>query len=239
MVDKHPILINKIYELVYEKEKFNIDLSLLSLNFTTCALDNRESFIYRESNEFSSSYLSLFKPVCSGIYDNYKIVNSFSTLISPDINNANQDYKKWRAYLFLLHMSIKAFVENNDLEVNTSFLHWPKIKVKTLLRTLKYVDSSNELNYRNDSFKTMEELSNFFNSTSELICENNSNEVVKRCVYDFLADLLFEAITYSSSIISDYKVRKFIQKEIVWINFIVVVVLFMMIITLFCQKLMI
>ncbi|EKG9565970.1 hypothetical protein O5P60_004861 [Vibrio parahaemolyticus] len=76
MVDKHPILFNKIYELAYKNKKFNMDLNLFAMNFITCALDNRESFVYRESDDFSSSYLSIFKPVCSGVYDNYKIINN-------------------------------------------------------------------------------------------------------------------------------------------------------------------
>ncbi|XDF80091.1 hypothetical protein AAFX60_017080 [Aliivibrio fischeri] len=216
MLDKHPILFSKIYELANEKEKFNMDLGLLSMNFITCALDNRESFIYRESNEFSSSYFSIFKPICSGIYDNYKIVNNYSFLLTPDINDADQDYEKWRAYLFLLNMSIKAFLESSDVDESTSFLHWPKFTVQSIFHSLKYIDSSNELNYRHDSFKTMQELSNFFNSTSKLTCAINVNGVSKRYVDDFLSCLLFEAITYASNISSDYKVRKFIQKRIVW-----------------------
>ena len=62
----------------------------------------------------------------------------------------------------------------------------------------------------------MKELSNFFDSTSEFIRENNVNEVAKCHVYDFLSYLLFEAIKYASSITSDYKVRRFIQQKIVW-----------------------
>lgn len=222
MVDKHPILFNEIFKLLVEKGKFNMSLGLFSINFVTSALDNKESFIYRENDEFLSNYLSTYQPICRGIYDNYKVISNYKWLLAPDIYYDNKDHKKWRAYFSLLSMSIKSYLnydrESTHLDIAPNFLHFPKITVCSISKALRCIEPADILDYNHDSFKMIKELSNFFNSISrELVDTAFVNK--KYYIHEFISQTLFEIITEASKINnfkSNLKIRRFIQKRLIW-----------------------
>ncbi|WP_322864419.1 hypothetical protein [Aeromonas allosaccharophila] len=221
IVDKHPMLFNEIFKRLVEKDKFNMSMGLFSINFVTSALDNKESFVYRENDEFLSNYFSTYQPVCRDIYDNYKVISNYHWLLTPDIIYDNKDNKKWRAYFSLLSMSIKSYL-NYDRNIThpdiiPNFLHWPKNTVCSISKTLRCIEPADILDYNHDSFKMIKELSNFFNSISRELADTAFVNK-KYYIHDFISQVLFAMITEASTnnnLKSNLKIRRFIQKRLI------------------------
>ncbi|MGC9535235.1 hypothetical protein, partial [Vibrio atlanticus] len=217
MAREQPLLFRDMFLSIYKLDKFNLNIGSLTINFVSSSLEYERSFVYRENDCFNSNYFSKMKPICTPVFNNYEIIDSYQGLITPDSDNSLWGQKTWGVYFSLLEMAIDSFVKYKFHHISPSFLHWPRFFIVRILskKSLRLINQ--DVNYMHPFRKRIECLSAFVDNVILGIDDGNIHESHKFYVKDFIAQVVYEVI---ESAALDFNTATpdflYIKKQLVW-----------------------
>jgi len=121
VVSASPVTAQVIFEDAAAEGKFYIPIGQFARNITSEAVAQKGSFLYEESEGYTTGLLGYLKPVTHAVYGNSGLVEALATNgISPlDVNFEEQwawDAKQWEAYCRATLITLKDNLENGSSE---------------------------------------------------------------------------------------------------------------------------
>lgn len=119
IVASSPVTAQALFEEMVALSKFNIPIGQFSRNISSEAIAQKGSFLYEESDGYTSGYLGYLKPVTKAVYGNNALVRALAgTGISPlDVDyqeRSKWDATQWEAYCRATLITFEAFLESGD-----------------------------------------------------------------------------------------------------------------------------
>ena len=109
MLKNAPQTVVSIFDMAIEHNKFDANLETLGRNLFNEALLDPQSFIYNESDSYSSGLLGDIQPLRQTLYSNYQLVESVGGLLDIDFD-AKLDNNAWRGYMGLVLTATQAYI---------------------------------------------------------------------------------------------------------------------------------
>lgn len=93
-----------------ELEKYDIGIETFGQNLVAEALDNRDSFLFHETEGYQTGFMGYLKPLSSAIFANYRLVEDVGSLLDPWWDT-KWDASQWRAYCRITLLTFKSYMD--------------------------------------------------------------------------------------------------------------------------------
>lgn len=141
MSSSSPTTVLIIYQSIAKAKKYNNEILVLTKNIINESINNENSFIYHEENEYESGLIGVIKPISSAIFSNFDLMEEMRGFVQP---NSSSEYdwknKQWKAYL----QTITIILENYHPEKHGKH-------PKSLTIALEYIRSATSGIYKLNS----------------------------------------------------------------------------------------
>lgn len=219
-----------------DAKKFNIPFGPFARNISAEAIANKDSFIYHESDGFTSGLLGYLKPFSHTIYGEYELVEGLadqdgSPLDIDYLDMAKWDSTEWEAYCRLTLVTLKSYLHSSYFKNNNHSyaIHRAFTNIRNSVQDTYKLNNVGEDYYTTDIYKRLSVAVHFLNDAVTLIDElENPPNVISlrkrkdrfgRSIYDTIAANMCELIYAASSISKDADKCWDIHHNMVWSNF--------------------
>ena len=215
---------------IEKQKKYRLRIQSFCQNFSSEAINYRDSFIYHETTGYESGLIGHIKPLSSAIYSNYALVDVQDDLLDMDSRaQENWDAEQWSAYCRIVLMSFSDYLERG-WGGHSVVLHRARGRIGRIANELYKLDGVDALSYRDDINEKLRLILSFISDSVELMKDKNlpSDFQLKRkkprdlrfeTIYDHLADLIFEVLCQASQVRSPRGTSWWVQHNTVWIHF--------------------
>ncbi|MDQ3776238.1 MAG: hypothetical protein M3461_18720 [Pseudomonadota bacterium] len=113
IVKSSPITALAFFQEIGSTKKYGVPIEIFAKNITNEALENKDSFLFHESEGYHSGLIGYHKPLSQAMYANYKMVEAIGTLLDPDISGKIKwGALQWEAYCRIVLMTFRNYVEH-------------------------------------------------------------------------------------------------------------------------------
>lgn len=211
---------------ITEQSKYGINVGAFARNVVGQALINKNSFIYHEVNEHETGLIGGARPVTQTIFSDRKIVEKINTLFDQGYKAVwSWDSEQWEAYCRVLLVSFEASMGLGIWNRHPYFL-------RAIDRVINSLSSFHRLDgvagsWERDEAKRLSVVINFLMQCIEVVNSvpvpegiafrlPKENPYQYKTIYDDLAEALFEAIFYVSSVRAPWWECWNYQHNMVW-----------------------
>ena len=99
-----------IVEEILRTKKYDIPISLFINNFVCESIENKNSFLYKETNMIDSGIIGYDKPLSQALFSNYEMAKEIETTLTlRPLENHKWDNDQWKAYLRIVSITLEGF----------------------------------------------------------------------------------------------------------------------------------
>ena len=99
-----------IVEEIRRTKKYDIPISLFINNFVCESIENKNSFLYKETNMIDSGIIGYDKPLSQALFSNYEMAKEIETTLTlRPLENHKWDNDQWKAYLRIVSITLEGF----------------------------------------------------------------------------------------------------------------------------------
>lgn len=99
-----------IVEEIRRTKKYDIPISLFINNFVCESIENKNSFLYKETNMIDSGIIGYDKPLSQALFSNYEMAKEIETTLTlRPLENHKWDNEQWKAYLRIVSITLEGF----------------------------------------------------------------------------------------------------------------------------------
>lgn len=163
-----------IFQEIHATKKYKIPIGLFINNFVCESIENKKSFLYKETNMLESGITGYDKPLSKALFSSYEMTKEIETTLTlKPLDNNKWDNDQWNAYLRIVYMTLSGFSPEmhgpSSLAINRAL--WRVIRstnnVHTLNSDLAY---SNE----NEQFERVRMVIKFIEACIEDLSKKNT-----------------------------------------------------------------
>lgn len=212
MSSSSPATVLKIYQSISKTKKYNNEILVLTKNIINESINNENSFIYHEENEYESGLIGGTKPISSAIFSNFDLMEEMRGFVQP---NSSSEYdwknKQWKAYL----QTITIILENYHPEKHGKHPHSLTIAldyIRSATSGIYKLNSNPDVSYRNEYIERTNLVVDFIGNTTLILNKKKIPNGVKirvrnkpnpnlpispidRSIYDEVARAIFNILT--------------------------------------------
>jgi len=229
IVAASPVTAQAFFEEMTSANKFDVPIGQFARNISSEAVAQKGSFLYDESEGYSSGLLGYLKPVSKAVYGNYALVEALaSNVASPlDIDFEEQwawDAKQWEAYCRATLFTLKDYLEKGYGSQNSYALNRAMDDIESAFRDLYKLNDAPDA-YGSDIYDRLRVAAEFVKDAIDLIDKQPNPPIPLRRIregtypkniYDYLALLIFNMCFAASTIKSPPETCWTIHHNIVW-----------------------
>ena len=211
-------------------DKYRIPVDIFSKNITEAALNNKDSFLYHESEGYKTGTLGYIKPLSQTLYGDYRTLESIGSLLDLDfINKRDWDAPTWEAYcritLIAIRGQMEAKVWSHSYSIYRALGH-----IESMSRDLFKLNGQENLDYYDETNERLRVVTQFIEDGLKMLDGFEVPEWVSKrkrdrkigggsTVLDYFAKLMEEVIEGASSVLTPFSTNWWIQYNEVWSSF--------------------
>ena len=220
----------RFFEEIEKQKKYRLRIQSFSQNFSTEAIDYRDSFIYHETSGYDSGLIGHIKPLSNAIYSNYTLVDVQDNLLDMDYRaQEDWDAHQWHAYCRIVLMAFSGYV-GRDLHVHSFVLHRARGRIENLANELYKLNGVDEFSFRDGVSEKLRTVLSFIEKSVEMLkgktlpshfrLRHHSHPNLRNLtVYDDLAKMIFQVMCEASQVRGPRGTCWWIQHNTVWTHF--------------------
>lgn len=215
---------------IEKQEKYRLRIQSFCQNFSSEAINYRDSFIYHETTFYESGLIGDIKPLSNAIYSNYALVDVQDDLLDIDYRaQENWDAEQWGAYCRIVLMTFSDYIER-CWGGHSVVLHRARGRIVNIVNELYKLNGVNELSFRDGIYEKLRIVLNFISDSVEMLkgktLPNNFQlkqsklpNLRHHTVYDHFAEMIFEVLCHASQVRNPRDTNRWIQHNTVWVHF--------------------
>lgn len=216
-----------IFGDINKKNKFNIEIQQFAKNLMIEGINNKESFLYRESDSSTSGFLGNYKPLSRAMLSNYKLVETIGSLFDYEVFPSLDKLKNSHldAYCRAALIVIESYVAKHMLEHSiTLYEIFDGIKKST--HDLYIINGNENISFWNDSIQREITAINFIRKALQILeaYKIDKNFIFSRCRKDisphdlfyYLTEAFFQMICDAASVKSPWNLCWSVQFQNLW-----------------------
>lgn len=96
-------------------KKYNVQIRTFAKNVLNEAIENKNSFLFHETNGYDSGLIGYLKPLSQAMFSDYDLVESVGTLLDPDYEYVRKwDKDQWEAYCRVVLLVIAGYIKAKE-----------------------------------------------------------------------------------------------------------------------------
>jgi hypothetical protein len=229
IVAASPVTAEALFEEMESARKYDIPIGQFARNISTEAIAQKGSFLYDESEGYSSGLLGYLKPVSKAVYGNYELVEALANHYgSPlDIDYAQRgvwDAEQWEAYCRATLLTLEGFLAKSWGSGDSYALNRAMHNIESAFQDLYKLNDAPD-NYETDIYARFRVAVEFVKNAVALIDKlPNPPKALRRIregtypknIYDHLALLIFHMCFAASTVKSPPDICWSIQYVTLW-----------------------
>ncbi len=226
IVDSSPGTALAMFDEIGKSKKYGIQIKIFAKNIVTEALENKNSFLFHETEVYESGLIGYHRPLSQAMFSNYRMVEVIGTLLDPGFRSQGKwDAAQWKAYCRIVLMVFRDYVEHEF--GNHSFtLYNAKYCIEHAVSDLYKIDGLTGSVSDNDVYERLWIVVEFIKDAIEILDKkgvpkwlHKTSRKDKRgegTFYDHLASMIFEVIFHASAVRSPINLCWGVQHNSVW-----------------------
>lgn len=226
IVGSAPATALAIFQDVAFTRKFRLPIETFAKNIVLEAMDNRDSFIFHESDGYHTGLLGYHKPLTKVMFGNYEMVEEIRTLLDPDgVKMMGWGPHQWEAYGRVALLAIKDLAAHESF-YNSHILFRVKGHLSSAVRDLYKLDGVESIEWGNEPWSKLRVVVKFLKDAIEELDRHKVPAGVRlrskehdrnfESVYDQIAELIFEIVFASAQVTSPRSTCWSIQHNSLW-----------------------
>jgi hypothetical protein len=226
IVDSSPGTALAVFDEIGKSRKYGIQVKIFARNIVTEALENKNSFLFHESEGYESGLIGYQRPLSQAMFSNYKMVEVIGTLLEPDYRSQwKWDAEQWKAYCRVVLMVFRDYVEQ-EFGNHSVALYRTKSSIEHAVYDLYKIDGATDNVWDSDVLERLRVVVEFIKDAIEILDKkgvpkwlNIKSRKEKRALgtfYDHLASMIVEVIFHASAVRSPIHLCWMIQHNSVW-----------------------
>jgi hypothetical protein len=229
IVATSPVTALAFFEEMTTRNKFNIPIGQFAKNISSEAIAQKDSFLYGESEGYTSGLLGYLKPVSTAIYGNFDLVEALAVNhISPLSINFKERWKwdseQWEAYCRATLLTLKDYLVKKSSPYSAYSIFNALSDMEDAMLDIHTLNGLNST-YDTEISEKLSTIVHFVKDAIELINTQTTTEVPLRTVrknthnkniYDEFASLIFEICFNAATINSPQDTCWNIHYNVVW-----------------------
>lgn len=215
----------ELFRSMSQTERYGIAAGVFSKNLVSAAIENKDSFLYHETEGYDTGLFGYHKPLSEAMFGNYNLVNAVDTMFDVSFESSTKwDADRLDTYCRILLITIKDYVKSDFWSHSTSLYRAMRTieHSTTDLYTLDGSDSS----WDSDPYQRLRKTVNFIGEATQILDEQGipkglplrvrDENYHSETLFDHLAKLLFEVIANAASVRSPSGNCWIIQHNAIW-----------------------
>ncbi len=215
---------------IEKQKKYRLRIQSFSQNFSSEAVNYRDSFLYHETSGYESGLIGHIKPLSSAIYSNYALVDVQDDLLDMDYKaQENWDAEQWSAYCRIVLMTFSDYI-GSGWSGHSVVLYRARGRIANIVNELNKLNGVNELSFRDGIYEKLRLVLTFISDSVEMLkgktlpynfklkqskLQNHRNHTV----YDHFAEIIFDILCHASQVRNPRDTSWWIQHNTVWTHF--------------------
>lgn len=206
-------------------KRFGVPVDIFGRNLVSEALNNRDSFLFTETEGYETGLLGFHKPLTQAMFSDFGLVEGVGSLLDLDWKQARDlDPTQWEAYCRILLMAFLTYVERKAPE-HSVVIYRALQELKHATWDLYKLDGKTE-DWDRPSWQKLHVVVRFIEDALKALDSLGRPSGVglrlrrvgspRRDIYDALADLLFEVIWDAAAVRSPVDLCWSIQHKSLW-----------------------
>ena len=224
IVDSSPGTALAVFREVSDTKKYGVPIETFAHNIVNEALENKNSFLYHETEGYESGLIGHHKPLSQAMFSNHKMVEVIGRLLDPE-DMWNWDSEKWKAYCRVVLLTFEDYVESEFC--NHSFvLYRAKGYIENAVIDLHKINGTSTAAWENDAVKKLRIAVSFVKDAVEILDKKGPPDHIRlrirekhrneQTFYDYLAEIIVELIFHASAVNTPSDLCWMIQHNMVW-----------------------
>lgn len=225
IVESSPITALAFFQEIGSTRKYGVPIEIFAKNITNEALENKDSFLFHESEGYHSGLIGYHKPLSQTMYANYNMVEVIGTLLDPDIFRKEKwDASQWEAYCRIVLMTFRNYVEHGH-GGHSFVLYRAQGYIEHAAFDLYKINGMVAGTWDDEVRHRLEVVVRFLKEAIRILNEKGSPSYVElrirndhsvSSVYDNIAKMIFEVMFAASAVRAPRDLCWWIQHNSVW-----------------------
>jgi hypothetical protein len=227
LVETSPGTILEVFQQINKTEKYGVSVAQFGRNIVTAAIGNPNSFMYHETEGYTSGLLGYLKPLSQAVFGNHRMAEVVNSLLDPDYKSIRKwTVVEWEAYNRAVLITLCSYVSEQFW--NHSFiLNRALSKIGDSASDLYKINGLDNASWDHDSVQRLRASVDFCVDAVKILNENsipnqlrlrvrNDDPLYYHTIFDRIVDLMFEIIFLASSVRKTRDLCWTIQHNSVW-----------------------
>jgi hypothetical protein len=228
VVSSSPATALAIFQDIEEMSGYSLPVETFAKNIVLEAMENKDSFLFHESQGYESGFLGYHKPLTRVMFGNFKMVESIRTLLDPNgVKMMTWNTEKWKAYCRVLLLALEAYITNGR-HYEAYALHRATDHLASSLRDLYKINGLENVEWKSGPWGKLDAVVEFIRDAVELLDKYPVPDRLQlrnrkdargphlQTIYDCIAELMFEVVFAASYVTSPRWTCWSIQHNTVW-----------------------
>lgn len=227
IVESSSTTVLAIFDEMELTQKFGEQISTFAENIVTEALNNKDSFLYHETEGYETGLIGYHRPLSQAMFANYKKVEAIGRMLDVDHKSMNSwDANQWEAYCRLFLITFEDYVKTS-FGMHSYSLYRALGYIEKAVSDLYTLNGSDSSTSNHDIWDRLRVVVNFIRGAVKILSSKGIPENIKLRIrdsrnrtresfYDHLANLIFEVIWEASRVKYPFWECWSIQHNSVW-----------------------
>ena len=227
IIGSSPLIALLIFQEIRETKKYGVPVEIFAKNIVNEALNNKDSFLYHETNSYQSGLIGHYKPLSQAMFANFRMVEVIGTMLDPYVESLSKwDSTQWDAYCRAVLITFRDYVENDFFD-HSYTLYRAKGYIERAAFDLYKLNGVVGVEWDSDIRARLRVIINFTKDAVTILNKKGMPNGLKLRIrkgvppicesfYDHLATLIFETIFAASAVQSPSNLCWEIQHNEVW-----------------------
>ena len=226
IVESSPGTARVIFKEMENTQKYSISIGIFFRNIINDALRNKDSFLFHETDVYDTGMIGHLKPISIAMFSNYKMVEEIGEFTSwSRLDSKQWDAEQLQAYCRIVLLIFQDYIEKGYVWSHSYTLN---NAIGTIGHAVFDLYFGSEEIQTNDTQDKLQIIVRFIREAIQILEKNNvpghiqwrmPKNVVRKTIYDHIAEMIVTVITSASGVRSPSRLCWLIQHNLVWVEF--------------------
>ncbi|MEW8348284.1 MAG: hypothetical protein AB2687_08230 [Candidatus Thiodiazotropha taylori] len=226
LVEKAPITIYLLFDEITLSKKYHLPIDTFSKNIVLSAIENKDSFLYHETDIYSSGLLGHHKPVSLSMFSSFRLANNINSLLELNHEESSKwDNEQIQAYCRVICITLNDYVLNHYTADSTLFNRINKDITDLISFNLCKINGNSHYSLEDQLIKKLNVIIDYFVQVTSILNTKPipnyvklriENQITEYTIFDSIAESFFEIISAAACVQSPAKLAWYIQRNLVW-----------------------
>lgn len=217
IVKSSPVTVFLVFDEMTQQNKYALSTEVFCRNVLNEALSDTDSFLFHETDSYTSGMLGDLKPYSKALFGDYKLIEALNCHFNFDWDFLNSwNKKQWEVYCRLYLITLEAYLLNPPYRYSYQ-LHIGLNNITSAFRRISELNESITL-YPNEQLDKLRVIISFIHDYVELLEKYGPpiNKKENSPIYDDLTQMILEIISQAAKVASPKYVSWFLQHNSIW-----------------------